>query len=149
MTRESDPEHVVGLTLVPVGRRIGARDRPYNGLIALDGRLDPDRGPAEVDQLVGKLEKPLPVDDRDKGEVRDAQGLAGRRQHGRHVVFLGDDPYDSVYDLRLLEAVTVVETLEVALQPGLEIPFRQREGHLGVLLGLGSRTVTRSLGFCG
>src|SRR5215211_417369 len=126
MTCEGDPEHVVGLPLVPVGRRIDARDRPYNGLITLDGRLDPDRGPAEVDQLVGELEGALPVDDRDKREVRDAKRLAGRRQHSGHVVFLGDDPYYSVCDLRPLEAVTVVETFEVSLQPALEIPFRQR-----------------------
>src|ERR671913_515319 len=82
MTGESDPEHVVGLPLVPVGRRVDARDRPYNGLISLDGRLDPHRGPAEVHELVGKLEGALPVDDGDEREVGDAQGLAGRRQHG-------------------------------------------------------------------
>src|SRR5918994_354594 len=107
MTRESDPEHIVGLPLVPVGRRIGARDRPYNGLITLDGCLDPDGGPAEVYELVGKLEVALPVDDRDKREVRNAKCLAGRRQHGRNVIFLRDDPHHAVYDLRLFEAVAV------------------------------------------
>src|SRR5919107_1961914 len=72
MPGESDPEHVVGLPLVPVGRRIDARDRPDNGLITLDGRLDPEGGPAEVHQLVGQIEGAFPVDDRDKGEVQDA-----------------------------------------------------------------------------
>src|ERR687890_1829599 len=81
MTGESDPEHVVSLPLVPIGRRIDARYRPYNRLISLDGRLDPHRGPAEVHKLVGELEEALPVDDGDKREGGDAQGLAGRRQH--------------------------------------------------------------------
>src|ERR687898_484427 len=53
MARESDPEHVVGLSLVPVGRRVDAGDRPYNGLISLDGGPDPHPGPAEVYELVG------------------------------------------------------------------------------------------------
>src|SRR5215210_969305 len=99
MTGESDPEHVVGLPLVPVGRRIDTRDRPYNGLITLDGRLDPDGGPTEVHQLVGKLEGALPVDDRDKGEVWDAKRRAGRRQHGRNVIFPCDDQHHAVYYL--------------------------------------------------
>src|ERR671912_900248 len=43
MAGESDPEHVVGLPLVPVGRGITPRDRPDHRLLTLDGRLDPDR----------------------------------------------------------------------------------------------------------
>src|ERR687894_2927374 len=66
MTGESDPEHVVCLPLVPIGRRINARYRPYNRLISLDGGLDPHRGPAEVHELVGELEEALPVDDGDE-----------------------------------------------------------------------------------
>src|SRR5215203_2264944 len=137
MTGESDPEHVVGLPLVPIGRRIDPRYRPYNRLISLDGRLDPHRGPAEIHELVGKLEGALPVDDGDEGEVRDAQSLAGRRQNGRNVVLTGDDPHHRADDLRFLEAVAVAEAIEVALQPALEVPFRQREGHLSVLLAIG------------
>src|SRR5919107_3505614 len=137
MSREGDPEHVEGLSLVPVGRRVDAGDRPYNRLISLDGGPDPHRGPAEVHELVGELEESLPVDDRDKREVRDAQGLAGRRQHGGNVVLTGDDPHHIADYLRLLEAVAVAEAIEVTLQPALEVPFRQREGHLGVLLAIG------------
>src|ERR671918_1404464 len=127
MSREGDPEHVVGLPLVPVGRRVDTGDRPYNGLISLDARLDPHRGPAEVHELVGKLEGALPVDDRDKREVRDAQSLAGRRQHGGNVVLTGDDPPHIADDLRFLETVAVAEAVEVTLQPALEVSFRQRE----------------------
>src|ERR671913_560324 len=138
MAGESDPEHVVGLPLVPVGRRVDAGDRPYNGLVSLNGGPDPHRGPAEVHELVSELERSLPVDYRDKREVRDAQGLAGRRQHGGNVFFSGDDPHHIADYLRLFEAVTVTEAIEVALQPALEVPFRQREGHLSVLLALGA-----------
>src|SRR5215207_2856180 len=137
MTGESDPEHVVGLPLVPVGRRVDAGDRPNNGLISLDGGPDPHRGPAEVHELVGKLEETLPVDDGDKREVRDAQGLAGRRKHGGNVVLTGDDPHHIADYLRLFEAVAVSEAIEIALQPALEVSFRQREGHLSVLLAIG------------
>src|SRR5918993_2789433 len=52
MTRESDPEHVVGLPLVPVGRRITPRDCPDDGFVTLDCRLDPDGGPPEVHQFI-------------------------------------------------------------------------------------------------
>src|SRR5688500_11280162 len=137
MACECDPEHVVGLPLVPVGRRVDAGDRPYNGLISLDARLDPNRGPAEVHELVGELEGALPVDDGDEREVRDAQGLAGRRQYGGNVVLTGEDPHHIADDLRFLKAVAVAEAIEVALQPALEVPFGQREGHLGVLLVIG------------
>src|SRR5919107_1369829 len=105
MAREGDPEHVVGLPLVPVGRRVDAGDRPYNGLVSLDRGPDPHRGPAEVHELVGELEESLPVDDRDKREVRDAQGLAGRRQHGGDILLSGDGPHHIPDDLRLLQAL--------------------------------------------
>src|SRR5215212_1583932 len=131
MTGERDPEHVVGLPLVPVGRRVDARDRPYNWLIPLDGGLDPHRGPAEVHELVGELEGALPVDDGDEREVRDAQSLAGRRQDGRNVLLTGYDPHHIADDLRFLKSVAV------ASQPALKVPFRQREGHLSVLLAIG------------
>src|SRR5215210_4310960 len=48
MPRKGDPEHVVGLPLVPVGRGIDVGHRPDNRLVALDGRMNPDRGPAKV-----------------------------------------------------------------------------------------------------
>src|ERR671920_2317349 len=137
MTGESDPEHVVGLPLVPVGRRVDARDRPYNRLIPLDGGLDPHPGPAEVHELVVELEGALPVDDGDEREVRDAQSLAGRRQDGRHVLLTGYDSHHIADDLRFLEPVAVAKAVEVAPQPALEVPFRQREGHLSVLLAIG------------
>src|SRR5919107_5856527 len=137
MTGESDPEHVVGLPLVPIGRRIDARYRPYNRLISLDGGLDPHRGPAEVHELVGELEGALPVDDGDEREVRDAQSLAGRRQDGRHVLLTGYDSHHIADDLRFLEPVAVAKAVEVAPQPALEVPFRQREGHLSGLLAIG------------
>src|SRR5215218_9738398 len=137
MTGEGDPEHVVGLPLVPVGRRVDARDRPYNWLIPLDGGLDPHHGSAEVNELVGELEGALPVDDGDEREVRDAQSLAGRRQDSRNVLLTGYDPHHIADDLRFLEPVAVAEAVEVAPQPALEVPFRQREGHLSVLLAIG------------
>src|SRR5829696_5307593 len=136
MTGERDPEHIVGLPLVPVGRRVDARDSPYDGLITLDNRLDPDPSPTEVHQLVGQLEGTLPVYDRDKGEVRDTERPARGRQHSRDVAWICHDPHDVAHDLRLLQAVPIPETIQVAPQAGLEIPLRQREGHLGVLLVL-------------
>src|SRR5918995_6349876 len=138
MAGECDPEHVVRLPLVPVGRRVDAGDRPYNGLVPLDGRLDPHRDPAEVHELVGKLEGALPVDDGDEREVRYAKGLAGRRQHCGNIVLTRDDPHHIAHDLRFLEAMAVAEAIEAALQPALEVPFGQREGHLGVLLAVGA-----------
>src|SRR5215212_2812277 len=137
MTGESDPEHVVGFPLVPVGCRVDARYRPYNRLISLDGRLDPHRGPAEVHELIGELEEALPVDDGDEREVGDAQSLAGRRQDGRHVLLTDYDAHHIADDLRFLEPVAVAKAIEVAPQPALEVPFRQREGHLSVLLAIG------------
>src|SRR5215210_4240889 len=70
--RKGDPEHVVGLPLVPVGRRVNVGYGPDHGLITLYGRQDPDRGPTKVNKLIRQLERALPVHDRDKGKVRDA-----------------------------------------------------------------------------
>src|SRR5215204_2598095 len=85
MPSEGYPEHVVGLPLVPVGRGIYLRDRPDHGFIPLDGRLDPDRAPTKIHQLVGQLERALPVHDRDKREVRYSERLARGGEHGRNV----------------------------------------------------------------
>ena len=69
---------------------------------------------------------------------RAVASTAGTSSYGRH------DPHHIADDLRLLEAVAVAEPIEVALQPGLEIPLRQREGHLGVLLAVGGRSAPRA-----
>ena len=116
--RKSDPEHVVGLPLVPVGRGVNVGHGSYHGLITLYGRQDPDRGPAKVHKLVGQLERALPVHDRDKGEVRDGERLPRRREHGGHVAGVGHDPHHAIRYLRFFEAVPVAEAVEVALQPG-------------------------------
>src|SRR5215218_25644 len=115
MPREGDPEHVVGLPLVPVGRGINVGDRPDHRLVALDGRPDPDRRPAKIYQLVSQLERALPVHDRDEREVRDAERLTRRRQHGRDIARAGHDLHHIAQDLRLLQPVPVAETIEVAL----------------------------------
>src|SRR5919107_5649139 len=81
MPRKGDPEHVVGLPLVPVGRRIDPRDRPDHRLLALDGRPDPYGSPTKIYELVGQLERALPIDDRDKRQVRDAESLPRGREH--------------------------------------------------------------------
>src|SRR5829696_4303894 len=75
MPRKRHPEHVVGLTLVPVGRGIYVGDRPDHRLVALDGRPDPDRSAAKIYELVGQLERALPVHDRDEREVREPEPL--------------------------------------------------------------------------
>jgi hypothetical protein len=71
MPLEGHPEHVVSLPLVPVGGGIDPRHRVYDRLLALDLGLDPHDPAAQVKQLVRKLEKPLPIHDRDVREVHD------------------------------------------------------------------------------
>src|SRR5829696_7783859 len=56
MPPESDPEHVVGLPLVPVRRRVDVRYRRNDRLRALDDGLDPYTSPAKVHELIGQLE---------------------------------------------------------------------------------------------
>src|SRR5919112_3472012 len=60
---EGDAEHVVSLPLVPVGSRVDPGYRVYNRLLTLNDRLDPDLPAAQIEQLVRKLERSLPVHD--------------------------------------------------------------------------------------
>src|SRR5215218_6872797 len=144
MSRKSDPEHVVSLPLVPVGRGIDAGDRPDHRLITLNGRLDPDRAPTKVHELIRQLERALPIYNRDKREVRDAERLSRGREHGRNVSGARHDPHHVVQDFGLFQVMPVVETIEVALQPGPEIPLRKRHSHLGILLAVGAAVPGRA-----
>src|SRR5918998_801061 len=127
---EGYPEHVVRLTLVPVGRRVDVGDRRHHGLLAFDHGLDPHPRTAQVQQLIGQLEGPVPVDDGDEREVQHAQRLARRCQHRRHRLAVHEDPHRVPLHSRLFEAVAAAQALEVALEAVLEVPLGQRHRHL-------------------
>src|SRR5215208_5733273 len=126
---EGDPEHVVGLPLVPVGRRVDVGDRRHDGFLALDEGLDPHPSTAQVQELVGQLERALPVHHRDEREVHYPHSLPRRRQHRRDRLGVDDDPHYVALHGRLLQPMAVAQALEVALEPALKIPLRQRDGH--------------------
>src|SRR5215210_119694 len=137
VTPERDPEHVVGLPLVPVGRRIDICDRLDHRLLALDDRLDPHLSTAQIQQLVGQLEGPLPVHHRDEREVQDAKGLERGREHRWQVLRPYPNQHQVPLDRGVLEPVAVPEAVQVARETGIQIPLRERYGHLGGSLRVG------------
>src|SRR5215217_6521062 len=70
MPLEGYPEHVVGLPLVPVGCGINLGYRVYDRLLAFYRGLDPNDPTAQVQELVGHLERPYQIHDRDEREVQ-------------------------------------------------------------------------------
>src|SRR5918998_1817458 len=126
---EGYPEHVVSLTLMPVGGRIHTGDARHDGLFTLDRGLHPHAPPTQVQQFVSQLEGALPVPDRDEREVKHSQGLACRGQHRWYGLWVDHDPHDVAVYRRVFEGVEVAQTLQVALQAGPQISLRQRYRH--------------------